>query len=169
MKRSFSVGAAAILVLSTACGDGTSSGSSANGVAADSCHRQCDAQAKVQGCTPIVGVAECKSLCDQLAASVPSKCKSEFDAYYNCSADEGFTCLGSLPTQSTACKAKMDAFDKCKNGGSASSCAGELDSGVCPSVQCPCPSGVVPVSGFDHSSGSCKCFDTVTCKDLFCN
>ncbi len=171
MRGFQSAAVAGLMVWATACGgsSGGSSGGTTKGVAAASCHKQCDAQAKVQGCTPIVGVQDCKLICDQLAAGLPSKCATDFDAYYNCSATEGFTCLGSLPTQSTACNSKMDALDKCRNGGTATTCAGELDSGVCPGVQCPCPTGAVHVSGFDNSGGTCKCFDKVSCVDFFCN
>jgi hypothetical protein len=161
-----------------ACGSKSSGGSGGGGagggatgkISASSCYSQCDAQQATQGCTPIVSLAECKMLCDALAGSTPASCAGAFDAYYSCSAHDGFTCAVGLVSQKTdACKAKQDAFDKCSHGGMKSTCQGQLDSGVCPSVQCPCPSGAKPVSGFDNSSGSCKCLDTVTCKDLFCD
>ena len=158
--------------LSVACGgdDGGSSG----GASADSCNAQCDAQEKVRGtgCEPFVDLATCKKLCEGLAKSVGS-CGSQFDAYYDCSAADGFMCLGSLVTNKTdACQDELAALNSCKNGGmggSGASCKGANPSGTCPQVACPCPEGTKMVSGFDNSSGSCACFDSKTCKDLFCD
>jgi hypothetical protein len=161
-----------LLVALGACGGKDSGGGSmANAkISAASCYKQCDAQTTVQGCTPIVGLADCKTLCDGLASSTPAACADEFDAYYNCSAKDGFVCTIGLVAQKTgACMSDQDAFDRCRNGGKKTTCQGALDSGVCPSVQCPCKSGTKPVSGFDQSGGSCKCYDAVTCMDFFCN
>jgi hypothetical protein len=133
-------------------------------------YKQCEAQTTVQGCTPIVSLADCKTLCDGLASSTPTTCTDEFDAYYNCSAKDGFACTIGLVAQKTqACMSDQDAFDRCRNGGKKTTCEGALDSGVCPSVQCPCKSGTIPASGFDQSGSSCVCYDAVTCVDFFCD
>jgi hypothetical protein len=161
-----------LLTALAACGSKSSGGGSmASGkISVASCYKQCEAQTTVQGCTPIVGLADCKMLCDGLASTTPASCADEFDAYYNCSAADGFVCTIGLVAQKTeTCKSDQDAFDRCRNGGKKTTCAGALDSGVCPSVQCPCKSGTKPVSGFDQSGSSCKCYDAVTCMDFFCN
>jgi len=173
--RSTTAIAIGLLFLAAACGGSTSGGgggggsAGAKGVPVDSCYRQCEAQTKVQGCTPIVSLPDCKTLCDQLAAGVPSSCATQFSEYYDCSASEGFMCFASFVAQSTACNPKKDAFDACQNGGTKSTCEGQLSSGVCPQVSCPCPSGSKLVSGFEQSNGTCKCYDATTCVDFFCD
>jgi hypothetical protein len=169
------------LLVVAACGNssknsGSMSGGSTAGiggggkVSAVSCYKQCEAQAAVQGCTAPVSVSECKALCDGLVSTTPASCATQFDAYYNCSANDGFMCLGDLLAQKTnACMSAQDTLDRCRNGGSKTTCKGALPSGVCPSVQCPCKSGTKPVSGFDQSGGKCRCYDTTTCQDLFCD
>jgi hypothetical protein len=146
------------------CGGG---GSGGGGVSPAPCHEQCAAQQKVTGCTPFVDLATCDSMCDALAGQTPATCEPKFSAYYSCSTLAGFECLGSLVTQKgNACRAEQSALDKCQNGGKSTTCEGALDGGFCPSVECACPSGPTPISGFDQSSGSCKCFDATTCKSM---
>jgi hypothetical protein len=155
-----------------ACGD--DDGDSADTAASvASCDAQCDAQEKVRGsgCEPFVDLATCKQLCAQLVKGV-GHCGTQFDAYYDCSAADGFMCAGSLVTNKTkACDDELAALSSCQNGGvggSGASCKGANPSGTCPQVSCPCPDGTKMVSGFDNSSGSCECLDSNTCKDLFC-
>jgi hypothetical protein len=148
------------------CGS-SDQGSASSAVSAASCNRQCDAQSMVNGCTPIVDTGTCKQLCGALAAQTPATCASKFDTYYDCSATAGFECTGALVSQKGgACSAEQSAFAACQNGGKKPTCAGANDAGFCPSVQCPCPSGTTPISGFSNTTGACKCFDTTTCLDL---
>jgi hypothetical protein len=165
-----------VLVCSACGGDQqqSSTGGAGKGgggkVSAASCYKQCEAQTAVQGCTPLVSLGDCKTLCDGLASGTPAMCADEFDAYYKCSASDGFMCVVGLIAQKTnACMDEQDAYDRCTNGGSKTTCKGELPSGVCPSVQCPCKSGTKPISGFEQSGGSCTCYDSKTCLDFFCN
>lgn len=149
-------------------GGGTTAGSGGgDAVSAAACHRQCEAQDALTECRPLVDLAACTLLCDQLAASLDPMCAGKFDAYYGCSADAGFTCLIGLPSQPTGtCAAEESAFTKCT--GAATSCQGENERGVCPHVQCPCPEGTKSVSGFDSAGDGCRCFDETTCVDFFC-
>jgi hypothetical protein len=141
-------------------------GNASTRVPVESCHGQCQAQTAVTGCTPFVDLATCKSMCDALAAQTPAACAGKFDAYYGCSANAGFECLGSLVEQKGgACSAEMQTLANCQNGGKKPTCEGASDAGFCPSVDCPCSSGTTPISGFSNRSGSCKCFDTTTCLD----
>lgn len=155
------------VLLLCACGDDDSGGSKA---ALASCNRQCESQENVVGCEPFVDLATCKQLCEQLVSGIRGGCDGEFSAYYDCSADDGFSCAGSLVTQATdACDDAKSAYDSCQKGGSNRlTCAGARDSGTCPQVACPCPGGDVPVSGFDNGANGCECWDEVTCKDLTC-
>lgn len=162
-------GGLVLLVVAWLGACGSDGGGSTKGVPADSCHQQCDAQETVTGCQPFVDLATCKSMCDALAAQTPAACAAKFSGYYGCSASAGFECLGSLVTQKGgACSAEQKALDQCQNGGKSTSCAGALDGGFCPSVQCPCPSGTTQISGFDNGPSGCKCFDTTTCLQM-CN
>jgi len=157
-----------------ACGDDTNNGTGPGGgstASVASCNAQCDAQEKVVGCKPFVDLATCKQLCGQLVRSTAAACGDKFNAYYNCSAADGFVCAGSLVTNTTkACDDELDTLNTCSNGGSnGPACEGARDSGTCPQVPCPCAGGTKMVSGFDNTSGSCKCLDELTCKDLFCD
>lgn len=167
----------------TACGDKKKSA----GASATSCNAQCDAQEAVRsmGCEPFVDLASCKQLCTQLAASSEG-CATQFDAYYECLTADGFMCAGTLVTSKTnACDDEQSALSDCNSGGgtgagsgagsggggagtgSGASCEGASASGVCPQVTCPCPGGNQMISGFDNSSGHCKCATVGTCQD-FC-
>jgi len=158
--------ASAVLGSIAGCGsDGGNSGS--GGVSPGTCYRQCDAQSAIVGCMPIVDPPNCKALCDALAAGTPASCQSKFDAYYECSANAGFECFGDLEAQKGgACLTEEKAYVACQNGGHPITCEGALDGGFCPSVDCPCPSGVTPISGFDNGPSGCRCFDTTSCKTL---
>jgi hypothetical protein len=160
-------------VLGACGGDDDDSGSSASGASLASCNRQCVAQEEVRGtgCDPFVDLTTCKAICAQLVKGA-KECGTEFNAYYDCSAADGFKCAGSLVTnKSSACDDELSALDRCSNGGAGKggSCKGANDNGTCPQVACPCPEGTKMVSGFDTSSGSCACLDSDTCKDLFCD
>lgn len=144
-----------------------SDGGNGNGVSPGTCYRQCDVQSAITGCIPIVDPPHCKSLCDALAAATPASCQSKFEAYYACSANAGFECFGNFEAQKGgACLTEEKAYVACQNGGKPATCEGALDSGFCPSVDCPCPSGVTPISGFDNGPSGCRCFDTTSCKSL---
>jgi hypothetical protein len=146
--------------------DGAGAKTTSSGLSAESCHRQCDAKAAVTGCTPDVDLSFCKALCDSTAKDTPAECAGKFTGYYDCSAQAGFECAGSSVQQKgDACHADLTAFADCQNGGKAPVCQGANDAGACPSVECPCASGTVPVSGISYVSGSCKCLDTTTCLD----
>src|SRR5262245_48458406 len=83
-------------------GGGAGSGGGGNRQAAtDACHAQCDAQEKVMGCEPLVELAACKQLCGVLIADLDAECHDEFAGYYNCSAQQGFMCFGSLVSQAS--------------------------------------------------------------------
>src|SRR4051812_11862323 len=83
----------------SACGgdDDAASAGSATAASVASCNAQCDAQEKVRGtgCEPFVDLATCKQLCTTLAKNAKG-CAKQFDAYYDCSAADGFVCAGSL-------------------------------------------------------------------------
>jgi hypothetical protein len=159
----------------SACG-GDDGGGPSGGTAASvaSCNAQCDAQEEVRGsgCAPLVDLATCKQLCGRLVKDV-GRCGPQFNAYYDCSAADGFMCLGALVTNKTkACDDDLAAYNSCRSGGvggSGASCKGANPSGTCPQVPCPCPDGTKMVSGFDSSSAGCACLDSNTCKDLFCD
>ena len=161
-------------VSATSCGDDDANPSGGTAASAASGDAQCDAQEKVRGsgCAPIVDLLTCKQLCAQLVKSV-GQCGTQFNAYYDCSAADGFMCAGPLVTNKTsACDDELASLNRCRNGGtggSGASCKGANPSGTCPQVACPCPGGTKMVSGFDNSSGSCECLDTNTCKELFCD
>ena len=168
--------AMAAALLCWGCGDdagddgggsaGAGSGPGAN-AARDACHAQCDAQEQVMGCEPLVELAVCKQLCNALVADLEAECHEPFASYYDCSAKQGFMCLGSLVSQDSApCKSAMDQFNACKG---TPMCAGANDRGLCPRVDCPCPEGAKSVSGFDNEGGQCSCFDARTCVDFFCD
>src|SRR5262245_19624386 len=100
-----------------ASGGGASGGSTAS---VASCNAQCEAQEKVRGtgCDPFVDLATCKQICAQLVKGIKG-CGAEFNAYYDCSAEDGFQCSGSLVTNKTnACDDELDALNTCTNGGS---------------------------------------------------
>lgn len=158
-----------ILLAASACGDDASGGG--NGAALASCHAQCEAQQNVTGgCTPTVDLASCKQLCSLLVSGVRGSCTDEFSAYYDCSAADGFTCVGSLVAQkSDACQDEQDRYDSCQDGPGGTTCEGARDSGTCPQVACPCPEGEVLVSGFDNDADGCSCWNEVTCQDLTCD
>jgi hypothetical protein len=173
--RRFLLGLVMCCSFSAACGgdgDDSGGGSSGSGPSVASCNAQCEAQEKVRGsgCEPFVDLGTCKQLCAQLAKNAKA-CAAQFNAYYDCSAADGFKCAGPLVTNKTnACDDELDALNTCSNGGSnGPACKGANANGTCPQVQCPCPGGTKPVSGFDNSSGSCECLDSNTCKDLFCD
>lgn len=173
MATRFVLGLAVVCsCISVACGG--DEGGSSSGASAASCNAQCEAQEDVRGsgCEPFVDLGTCKQLCALLAKSVGS-CGSEFNAYYDCSAADGFMCLDSLVTNKTrACDDELDALNACRSGGtggSGASCKGANPSGTCPQVQCPCPDGTKLVSGADSSSAGCVCFDSTTCQELFCD
>ena len=169
VRRRFLFGLVVCAWISASCG-GDDDGSDGTAASVASCNAQCDAQEEVRGsgCEPFVDLTTCKQLCEQLAKSVGS-CGSQFDAYYDCSAADGFMCLGSLVVNKTKdCEDELSALNSCKNGGGAS-CEGANPNGTCPQVACPCPEGTKMVSGFDNDSGGCACLDSNTCKDLFCD
>ena len=170
-----------------ACGDKKNSGTgNTSGISDDmlksSCHAQCDAQEKVEGCEPFVSLADCKTLCDGLVQGLNDGCEDEFKAYYDCSASDGFKCAGTLVTSnSSACQPNLDALNACSNGDGAAGmgggeagtgggvnagCEGADDNGRCQPVTCQCDDGPQQISGTDNSGGTCKCVDEVTCKDL---
>jgi hypothetical protein len=147
-----------------ACGS-DSGGGSGNGADASLCNAQCDAKAQVQGCAPANTTTNCKQGCAYMARTARMGCGDKFNAYYKCSASAGFECGGGLGVtqKGGACGAELNALGKCNNP-----CEGADDSGACRSVDCPCPSGTIPVGGMDQSSGVCKCYNTTTCQQ-FCH
>lgn len=148
------------------CGDdgGDESGGEGTSAALDACHAQCESQEEVVGCEPFVDLSTCRQLCGSLVRSLEPDCRDEFTAYYTCSAEQGFTCLGALVSQdSEPCQNAMDALEDCEGP---AMCVGASDAGFCPSVDCPCPGGSTPVSGFSNESGECRCFDERTCVEL---
>jgi hypothetical protein len=151
-----------------ACGGDDDDSQSGGGSAARmSCDRQCEAQERVQGCRPLLPLAQCKQLCAAIVADIKPECGDEFSAYYDCSANQGFECGGIGTTQDAApCKSALDALDACEGP---VMCVGARDSGTCPSVVCPCPSGATNVSGFSNEGGECRCYDEKTCLDFFCD
>ena len=169
--RRFVFGLVVCSFVSAACGGDDGDGPGGGGTSAASCNAQCDAQEEVRGsgCEPFVDLGTCKALCGELVKSV-GRCGTQFNAYYDCSAADGFMCVGPLVSNKTRdCDDELAALDSCRDGGSGASCKGATPSGTCPQVPCPCPEGTKMVSGFDTSSGSCACFDSKTCKDLFCD
>ena len=166
---------AMIATATFACGGGDS-GNDGSGTSLASCNAQCDAQENVRGkgCEPFVPLADCKQICAQLVKNVKG-CGAQFNAYYDCSAADGFVCAGPLVTNTTnACDDELAALNRCSNGGGnagsgSSACKGATASGVCPRVACPCPEGSKMVSGFATSADGCACLDATTCKDLFCD
>ena len=135
-----------------------------------SCYDQCDSQTRTQGCSPIVGNADCKSLCDALVSSVHESCDGEFQSYYRCSAELGFSCLGELQVQKdSTCEDERIAFDRCNNGGEATTCKVGTANGHCPQIACKCPEGVKSVNGFETTGDGCVCLTETTCQDLFCD
>jgi hypothetical protein len=174
ISSSIRLACVAALVGLTACGDDTAVASAA--VSTASCHAQCDAQAGLEGdCTPFVDHATCKQLCKALADSLPSTCSDEFDAYYECSAADGFVCqLGLVSQKTSACNDEQDALDACDDDGSAGAgaskpkCVGASESGTCPQVACPCPGGVEMVSGFSNAASGCRCWDETSCVAEWC-
>jgi hypothetical protein len=172
---------ALVALSSTGCSDDKKGSSGGNAALKNSCNAQCDAQDQVPSCDPLVDVATCKMICGSLAASVKAACADAYKAYYDCSAAAGFECAGALGVaqKNNACMAEQNAVNDCNNGGGAGTgggagsgapaCEGAMPSGTCPQVQCQCPDGVHPVSGFDNDANGCKCWDTETCKDLTCS
>lgn len=163
---------AVVLLVCWGCGDdagGDDDGviDQAASLARDACHAQCEAQQQTEGCEPLVGLSTCRQLCDMIVRDLEPDCREEFTAYYNCSADQGFTCFGGLVTQpSEPCANALDELNACQG---TPMCVGADDEGFCPSVDCPCPDGSTPVSGFSNESGECRCLDEQTCTDLFCD
>ena len=155
------------------CGGDDDDGDSASGgpgasAARDACHAQCEAQELAMGCEPLVELATCKQLCNALVADLEPGCHEPFRSYYDCSAKQGFQCLGSLVTQDSApCKSAMDQYNTCMGG--APMCTGANERGLCPRVDCPCPEGTKSVSGFDQEGGKCSCYDAKTCVEFFCD
>ena len=71
--------------------------------------------------------------------------------------------------KSDQCHDEQAAFDECAHILDGSPCEGQNENGVRPQVACPCPEGTRMVSGFDNAGGHCKCVDSETCRDLFCD
>lgn len=149
----------AAFALVAGCGDDSKSGGS---VSPETCHRQCEAQEKVRPeCAPLVDLESCKMLCDQLAADLDPSCESQFDGYYACSADAGFSCLVGLPSQaSDTCAKEKTALDACRRGEPAPGGTGGMgtggggaatDAGVDAGVVEPVEIGTfMGLTGFDH-------------------
>jgi len=110
--------------VSSACGgddaDGSSSGDTT--ASASSCNATCDAQEEVRdsGCEPPIKLATCKQLCAQLVDTIKD-CGTQFNAYYDCAAADGFTCSGTLVTSKTSdCDDEQAELESCRNSARAS-------------------------------------------------
>lgn len=103
--------------VSSACGGDDEDGSSSGGASVASCRATCDAQEEVRGsgCEPSVKLATCKQLCTQLVDSIQG-CGKQFNAYYDCTAADGFTCSGALVTSKTnECDDERAALESCRD------------------------------------------------------
>lgn len=153
-----------IVVAAGGCGDDDDGQNDEASIkaAAESCHGLCEVQSRPP-CDPAGNppVATCKQLCDALARDVKPDCRDEFSAFYTCSSEHG-VCSGSIVPD--ACTEALNQRVACEGTGGGM-CVGAID-GFCPSVQCPCPTGVTPVSGFTRESGECRCYDEQTCVEL---
>jgi hypothetical protein len=135
------------------------------------CDAVCDAQAK--GCAQY-DVASCHDLC--AAVKPAAACASKFDAWNACRAGVAYQCSSTatlngkpdaVQADPTLCAAQQNDYGACASQ-NAPKCAGADDAGFCPSVQCPCPSGVVAWSGQHSNGSSCACDDTTTCLSIAC-
>ena len=104
---------------SSACSSDDDGGSSSGGSVASvaSCNATCDAQEEVRGsgCAPSIKLKTCKQLCAQLVDSIKG-CGKQFNAYYECTAADGFTCDGALVTSKTNdCDDERAALESCRN------------------------------------------------------
>jgi hypothetical protein len=155
------------LVAACSSGNGGRGGSGGN----TPCDAACDAQAK--GCAQY-DVADCHNLCAYVTQ--PAACASQFDALQSCRAGIAYQCSSTstfngkpdaTPVDPTQCTAQSDAYAACASQ-NATTCAGADDAGFCPSVECPCPNGVVSWSGEHATGSSCTCDDTTTCLQHAC-
>ena len=104
--------------LSAACGsdddDGSSSGSTVASVG--KCNATCEAQEDVRGsgCAPKIKLNTCKQLCAQLVDGIKA-CGPQFNAYYDCTTADGFTCDGELVTSNTNdCDDERTVLENCR-------------------------------------------------------
>lgn len=164
------VAAAALIVAGTlsffACSSSSNNGSGSY----PQCAAACEAGGK--GC-PQSDVSGCQEFC----AFITPSCKAQEEAYATCTIGVGFKCssfvkINDKPAAETVdsskCQAELKAYADCQNA-HAPKCSGSDDAGFCPSVDCACPSGHIPISGSrPDGHGGCTCVDTTTCKD-FCH
>jgi hypothetical protein len=100
----------------------------------------------------------------------PAECSGGFAVDYDCTLMDGYRCSGTFVLQnSDQCKDEQAAFDACAHILDGTPCEGQNENGVCPQVACARPEGTKMVSGFDNAGGHCKCLDSETCRDLFCD
>ena len=107
-----------VLGIFLCCNVGSACGSD-DGSAASlaKCNATCDAQDDVRGsgCEPAIRLNTCKELCAQLVDNIGG-CGTQFDAYYDCTVADGFTCDGALVTSKTnECDDERAAFESCRD------------------------------------------------------
>jgi len=147
-----------------ACSSDPDEGAENDSIAAlaETCHRDCEAQAAVTNCMQNVELDFCRALCDSSARDQPAECAKPYRDYYECKVVDGFECSDAyVAPKTTACDDLARALGSCQMGDAP--CAGSDQDGTCPRIMCPCPSGPVSISGGSYESGSCVCFDTTTC------
>ena len=96
-----------------ACGGDDKSSSSMNADAQaylTSCQNLCVSQdtAKCTGAI-VMSVADCKSLCQAFAESIPAACAAKYKAYGQCTDNGSDPC-----TADTACSTQLEAANTCK-------------------------------------------------------
>src|SRR5262249_24292148 len=92
-----------------------------------------------------------------------------FDGYYSCVETVGFECFGEdiVGQKDSSCTAKLVALDDCQRRAKEATCEGVGADGECPTVDCACAGGALPVSGFqnDHETGTCRSLEATTCQE----
>ena len=127
------------------------------------CEDACRAE-DATGCA-LVALDACLRLCALAVDRISGECLPLATESLVCENEVGVVC-NSFQLASSAdperCKPQADALRDCQGP-----CEGADEDGFCPSVECACPGGPTRISGFDNSSGQCRCLSAETCAE-FC-
>ncbi len=163
-RRSLARALGLFATISVACGgrDDSASGSADQQAYSEACSEACLGKAAT-GCA-LVDRESCERGCDAIAENTSEECLPLQAALVRCESAAGYVCdelrLASVADRE-ACRAEADA--------AAASCTvvctGTAANGLCPAVECACPSGPSMISGFTNERGDCRCLSQQTCLE----
>jgi len=149
---------------SVACGgqDDSASVSADQQAYIEACSESCLGKTAT-GCA-LVDRETCERGCGAVAANTSEECLPLQAALVRCESAAGYACdelRSASVADREACRAEADAAE----ASCTVECTGTNADGVCPTVQCACPSGPSMISGFTNERGDCRCLTQQTCLE----